>query len=610
MSASDGPLEVELKYRVGEPLEMDAVLRYAADAGLAPEGDVAEVRVRDRYIDTADGRLSADGVAARLRHRADGVVVTVKTPGSRHGAVVRRTELESPATESLAPSEWPASPARDVIAAHAAGEPLVEVVTLDQVRTAVELVGGGARVSLTLDDVTVVAESRVVDRFAELEAELVSGDEAVLHRLAEQLEQDPAVSRDAGSKLERAMRSVADAGIATPPAFGDGAQARAAALETAALERDAEAVVAALVGGADRLVDAAPADDADAAPAEGPRAAEEATPGDDARQPEPAMPSVVSIAVRPPGKTPGVAGDDPFAEAGRKVLRFHFARMLAHEDGTREGSDAEELHAMRVATRRMRAAWRVFGSAYRQGRGQRMRGHLKEVAGRLGAVRDLDVLIEGLRGYQAALPAGERAGISPLIAAWEAERDDARILLLRDLDSVAYRQWVTAYSHFVVTEGLGALPQLTPTSPLRVREMAGSRIWAAYEDVRAYEATLRWADLATLHQLRITAKRLRYAIEFFREALGPDAASAIARTVALQDHLGALHDAEVAAGRARTFLVESSGRLTEAESAAIGRYLASREKEMARLRRTVGRPWRAVVGPSFRRALARAIAAL
>ena len=600
MDAADGPLEVELKYRITGSLDTETVLRYAEEAGLRQEGATAEVRVRDRYIDTADGRLAAAAVAARLRHRADGVVVTVKTPGSRHGAVVRRTELESPATESLVPGDWPASPAREAVASHAGDADLVEVVTLDQVRTAVELVCDDARVSLTLDDVTVVAEARAIDRFAELEAELVTGDEAVLHRLAEVLERDPAVTRDGGSKLERAMRSIADAGIATPPAFGETAEARAAALETAALERDAEAVVAALVGGAERLVDDAPPVDAEVTGAA----------GAEPQAHEPALPGVVSIAVRPPGKTPGVTGDDPFAEAGRKVLRFHFARMLAHEDGTREGSDAEELHAMRVATRRMRAAWRVFGSAYRPGRSQRMRGHLKEVASRLGAVRDLDVQIEGLRAYQASLAEKERPGIAPLIAAWEAERDDARILLLRDLDSGAYGQWVTAYSHFVVTEGTGALPQLTPTSPHRVREMAGSRIWAAYEDVRAYEPTLRWADLATLHQLRITAKRLRYAIEFFREALGPDAAYAIARTVALQDHLGALHDAEVAAMRARTFLVESSGRLSEAETGAIGRYLTSREKEMARLRRTVGRPWRAVMGPSFRRSLARAIAAL
>jgi CHAD domain-containing protein len=128
--------------------------------------------------------------------------------------------------------------------------------------------------------------------------------------------------------------------------------------------------------------------------------------------------------------------------------------------------------------------------------------------------------------------------------------------------------------------------------------------------MRAYESSLRWADLATLHQLRIAAKRLRYGIEFFREALGADTSLVLPRIVALQDHLGALHDAEVASTRARTFLVESSGQLAEPEIAAIGRYLTSREREMARLRRTAGRSWRGVSSVSFRRSLARAISEL
>ena len=51
----------------------------------------------------------------------------------------------------------------------------------------------------------------------------------------------------------------------------------------------------------------------------------------------------------------------------------------------------------------------------------------------------------------------------------------------------------------------------------------------------------------------------------------------------------------------RAFLVEGAGRLSEVETAAIGRYLVDREREVVRLRRTVGPPWRAIVGVSFRR---------
>jgi CHAD domain-containing protein len=308
-------------------------------------------------------------------------------------------------------------------------------------------------------------------------------------------------------------------------------------------------------------------------------------------------------------KSPGVAAADLHAEAGRKVLRFHLARMLAREPGTRDGSDPEELHGMRVATRRMRAAWRVFGDAYLPERTKGFRRRLRELATLLGAVRDLDVLIEATEAYGEAIGAAERAGLRPLITAWRRERDLARIQLVVELDSKGYRRFVDEYVDFVSSPGRDVLP-VDPTIPHRVRDTAASRILTAYEHVRAYEAVLRWADVATLHQLRIASKRLRYTIEFVREPLGEDAAPLIARVVALQDHLGFMNDAEVAATMARTFLVEHGNELNEAEAQAVGRYLVSREREVARLKRTVGTAWRGVAGLAFRRGLGRTVAIL
>ena len=83
-------------------------------------------------------------------------------------------------------------------------------------------------------------------------------------------------------------------------------------------------------------------------------------------------------------------------------------------------------------------------------------------------------------------------------------------------------RWVDEFREFVRTEGLARVAVL-PTAPHRIRETAGSRIWAAYEQVRAYEPVMRWADVATLHELRITSKWLRYTLEFVRECLGPEA---------------------------------------------------------------------------------------
>ena len=224
-------------------------------------------------------------------------------------------------------------------------------------------------------------------------------------------------------------------------------------------------------------------------------------------------------------------------------------------------------------------------------------------------MRDLDVLIEAADHYRADLPATEQRALEPLLTDWRTHRDDARVLLVRELDSDGYRRWVDDYRDFVRTEGAAVMP-VGPVQPHRVRDTTASRVWTAYEQVRGYEAVLRWADIETLHELRIAGKWLRYTLEFVREALGDGASPLIARVTALQDHLGLMNDAHVAASMARTFLVEHAGDLSPLENAAIGRYLVNRERDLARLRRGVGPAWRGVAGIGFRRTLGRVVARL
>ena len=175
---------------------------------------------------------------------------------------------------------------------------------------------------------------------------------------------------------------------------------------------------------------------------------------------------------------------------------------------------------MRVATRRQRAAWRVFGDGFRDKRTRRYRRGLREIAGRLGAVRDLDVQLETADAYRADLPVAEQRALEPLLASWRGHRDDARVLLLRELDSDRYRRWLDDYLDFVRTEGLPSTrsarpPRIGSATPRRRGSGRPTRTCAAYESV------LRWADVETLHDLRIAGKWLRYSLEFVREALGP-----------------------------------------------------------------------------------------
>ena len=154
---------------------------------------------------------------------------------------------------------------------------------------------------------------------------------------------------------------------------------------------------------------------------------------------------------------------------------------------------------MRVATRRQRAAWRIFGEAFRQNRTRRYRNGLRETAQRLGAVRDLDVQLEAADLYRHDLPPAEQRALEPLLNAWRVHRDDARVLLLRELDSDHYRRWVDDYRDFVRTEGALVLP-VGPVQPSRPGHGAVTDL-GRVRGVRGYEAVLRWADVETLHDL-------------------------------------------------------------------------------------------------------------
>jgi CHAD domain-containing protein len=659
------PIETELKYRVAD---MAAAERYLSAPTVGPfsgNASTRSIQMEDRYVDTADGAFRRAGFAVRLRITGTGTIVSVKSRAKRDGAggAMRREELEGPADRALGAFEWPASDARSLVLELGGDAPLVEIVTVRQVRRRRQLRDRGTRVELSLDDVDVVVRGRVVGRFVELEAELLQGNEALLEGLAASFDRDPALARSTSSKLDSALAAVQGTASA-PPAAGPSAAHRAEADEPDEAGLPVAEVAAAEAEVADA---AAPEPDADPpAEAEAPTAAEGTA---EAEAPEPAHDPVAEIEAAIAkdeqaaheedlldepihdedsldaelggiddadiaiadgsevviselvdeaaaadtklvvGKTAGVTAEDHVAEAGRKVLRFHLARMLAREPGTRMGVDLEELHGMRVATRRQRAAWRVFGDSFRRKRTRRYRSGLREIGARLGAVRDLDVLLEAADHYRKDLSVTDQRALEPLLADWRGHRDDALVLLTRELDSEGYQRWVEDYREFVRTDGAAVLP-VGPVQAHRVRDTAPSAIWAAYQQVRAYEPVLRWADIETLHELRIAAKWLRYSLEFVREALGPESAPLIARVTALQDHLGLMHDADVAASMARAFLVAHAGDLSTQESAAIGRYLVSCEREVTRLRRSIAVPWRGVAGIGFRRGLGRVVAGL
>jgi len=310
----------------------------------------------------------------------------------------------------------------------------------------------------------------------------------------------------------------------------------------------------------------------------------------------------------------GVLPDDSMAEAGRKILFFHFERMLLNEPGSRTGADIEAVHDMRVATRRMRSAFRLFKPYYERKVARRYIKHLRRTGTTLGAVRDLEVLIDKARRYAEAHPDHD---LAPLLDRWQCHLDKKRARLIDLLDSKKFDRFVEQFHAFLITPGSGALAWSGPGIAYQVRHVAPRIIYALYERVRSYE-TAFGADMPiqTLHALRIEFKHLRYALEFFAEVLGPEGKSVIKEVKAMQDLLGDLNDADVAHLKLRQSLdrhnKEYSGTpgFMRPNVEGLFHYLLYLDGEKLRLMQAFPAAWKRFQSEDLRRNLALSVAVL
>ncbi len=272
------------------------------------------------------------------------------------------------------------------------------------------------------------------------------------------------------------------------------------------------------------------------------------------------------------------------------VLRRQFAKMRAHEAGSRLGEDPEEVHDMRVATRRMRAAIKLFQDALPE-RARWVRDELKWVAGVLGDVRDLDVQLEQIEEWSEEDDEESREALSRTGNALERQREEARGRLIEALDSARYER---LESSFAAMLKLGPTREVIPGGGLDPCSKADEPVLSTGPDLlsRRYR---KWGKLAgkidegsdpeDFHELRKEGKRLRYALEFFKPVYGEETTSELVRLLKmLQDDLGRHQDAIVAAERLRE-LATGGHRFPTRAAFVMGLYAQRNLHEAAEVRK-------------------------
>jgi CHAD domain-containing protein len=262
-----------------------------------------------------------------------------------------------------------------------------------------------------------------------------------------------------------------------------------------------------------------------------------------------------------------VTGDVAFA-----VLRRDAAAMISHEPGTRLGEDIEALHQMRVSTRRMRAALDLFADVL-PARALHFRSELGWLADALGRVRDLDIQLGHFDGWIGELHGQGDVPLGELAALLTQQRELARTDMLEALDSRRYERLVVGLVAMLKAGPMRRSPASRQPAIISMVPLIETRHRAA---VKAATRARRTGIASDYHRLRIRGKRLRYSLDF-TTGLYDNQLRAFGRQLAkLQDELGLMQDAEVAAERLRHLALSPEGAALSRDTVFIMGSLAER----------------------------------
>jgi CHAD domain-containing protein len=270
-------------------------------------------------------------------------------------------------------------------------------------------------------------------------------------------------------------------------------------------------------------------------------------------------------------RTPDVAVG---ALRGRLGAVFHWLRQAA----CNAEKDAENVHRLRVWSRRATAALRLFAELLPRRRTSWVRRRLKRVRRAANDARDCDVLAarlarrsdRGARRWLEAVRRERAEAQNSIIAIYERlERGDR---FARRIDKLLRR----------VQEN-----DDHATTPARFGDWARDRLRPIVERFFA-SAPAGGARQEELHQFRIRGKELRYALEVLRGAFPPDEHARLYGAVrSIQDRLGGINDLATAKARLRKKIEAAHGD----RAAAPWRRLLAEEQDRLRRARQAFHEW-------------------
>jgi CHAD domain-containing protein len=310
------------------------------------------------------------------------------------------------------------------------------------------------------------------------------------------------------------------------------------------------------------------------------------------------------IPTRPEPPAQVVAGTRPHrsASAGEVVLaylRIQATALTSLEPQVR-ADQPDAVHQLRVATRRLRAALRSFGSVIPRARSEAVAAELKWLGALLGAARDGEVLPAHLQADLQSVPVELLIGpVQARVQGHFAPRRAAAFAeLIEALDSPRYARLRAELDRLTLEPPLGpqaAAParDVLPAAVQRVYRQADKRMR------RARHTPVGPAQDAALHQARKSARRARYAAEVAGPAVGRPARRFARQMKKVQSVLGDHQDTVLARPQSRDLGI--GAHLAGENAFTYGLLYQNQTHRAERLRAQARRTWNRAARPRYRR---------
>jgi CHAD domain-containing protein len=242
------------------------------------------------------------------------------------------------------------------------------------------------------------------------------------------------------------------------------------------------------------------------------------------------------------------APEAPPADHVKWALTQHVRWLLAHDPGTRLGTQIESLHQMRVATRRLRAVFRAAQPMFMPEWAASLGNELAWLSEFLGQARDLDVQIAYFNEEAVRLDARDRKPLAQFVAYLQTQRERMQQMVLSELKSARYFELIRRLQQAAHD------PSVVDTA-VTLHELARREFKKLRKAIRRMGPS---PNHAILHTIRIKAKRARYAAELALWSVGKPAARFVKQARAAQDLLGNFQDSFTAETYIRAFLKQST----------------------------------------------------